>query len=80
MDTRMYSASFAALPHALPGRSGRAPVSRPPGPGSGGSLGSGSPGGRGGQGGEELVPPGRVVQDVPCQLLDPAGELGVEVG
>jgi hypothetical protein len=42
--------------------------------------GSGSPGGRGSQGGEELAAPGRVIQDIPGQLLDPGGELGVEVG
>jgi hypothetical protein len=61
-------------PATASGSAGSCSVAAREGPGSG------SPGGRGCQGGEELVAPGRVVQDVPGQLLDSAGELGVEVG
>jgi hypothetical protein len=68
------------VPQALPGSAWQAARFCPPEPGSGDGPDSGTPARRGREGGEELVAPGRVAQDVSCQLLNPADELGVELG
>ena len=52
----------------------------PGGPWNPDSPGSRTPGGRRGEDTEEVVAPGGVAQHVLCQLLNPAGELRVELG